>query len=110
METQLFFPKDVIYLETSARIGFLEPYTISEVVQTSNGKFRYRIFIGPNPPANQTFGSSNDLRRGVTQILFGQVELVTFCDAIALVVRSLELKLTDARLQQNALCAPTGSG
>jgi hypothetical protein len=85
---------DLVYLETSARVGFLEAYKVSNVVR-SRGRWLYTISVGEKPPAETTLGGMVDLKRS-EMLWFDEAELIDFHEALLLVKHSLELKLAKA--------------
>lgn len=83
---------DVVYLESSARIGFLESYKVTNIVR-ARGVWVYTIDVAQKPPAEATVMDMVDLKS--TRILyFDERELISFHDALLLVKASLTTKLT----------------
>ncbi len=82
---------DLVYLDTSARVGFLESYRVSNVVR-SRGRWLYTIGVKEKPPAETTLGGMVDLKRS-TDLWFDESELVGFHEALLLAQHSLQLKL-----------------
>jgi len=82
---------DLVYLEASARIGFLESYRVSNVVRT-RGRWLYTIGIEQKAPAETTLGGMVDLKSSQT-LWFDESELVDLHDALLLAKNSLQLKL-----------------
>jgi hypothetical protein len=82
---------DLVYLETSARVGFLEAYRVSNVVR-SRGRWLYTISVEPKPPAETTLGGMVDLKSSET-LWYDEAELIDFHEALLLTQNSLQLKL-----------------
>jgi hypothetical protein len=99
---------DLIYLKSSAQIGFLESYRITEVFQVMKDRWLYKIAIEKNPPTSQTVGDRIDLKT-YADLIFDESELLTYCEAQELVVISLERRLTVERARLTARCQ-SGSG
>jgi hypothetical protein len=98
---------DLVYLEASARIGFLEAYKVSNVVN-SRGRWIYTINVEQKPPAEPTIGDFIDIKKN-RMLWFDESELIDFHEALLLVKHSLELKLNKV----NALIHkyfPSGTG
>lgn len=101
---------DVVYLRSSAQIGFLEAYKVIRIFQTRNDQYTYAIDINKRPPSAQTLGDHIDLK-GVRTLYFTEDELLTFCEAETLVVQNLERRLREERARLAARCpTPPGSG
>ena len=83
---------DLVYLETSARVGFLEAYKVSNLVR-NRGRWLYTISVTQKPPAETTVGGMVDLKTEKT-LWFDEAELIGFHEALLLVQNSLELKLS----------------
>jgi hypothetical protein len=83
---------DVVYLETSARIGFLEAVKVSNVVR-ARGRWFYTINVNQRPPAETTVGGFNDLKQG-RLLFFDEAELIGLQEALLLARNSLQLKLS----------------
>jgi hypothetical protein len=81
---------DVVYVESSARIGFLEAYKVTNIVR-SRGKWLYTINLFEKPPAETTIADMIDIKRQ-RLLYFDESELVDFHEALLLVKNSLDLK------------------
>jgi hypothetical protein len=101
---------DVVYLRSSAQIGFLEAYKISGIFQLRNDRYVYTIDINRRPPSAQTLGDHIDLKR-IQTLYFTEDELLTFCEAETLVVQNLERRLREEKARFAARCSVSpGSG
>jgi hypothetical protein len=98
---------DVVYLRSSAQIGFLEAYKVTGIFQLRNDRYVYTIDINKRPPSAQTVGDHIDLK-GIRTLYFTEDELLTFCEAETLVVQSLERRLAVEKARLAAKC-PSGS-
>jgi len=107
MSTPRWQVDDLVYLEASARIGFLESYKVSNVV-SNRGRWIYTINIEQKPPAETTVMDFNDLKN-TRMLWFGENELISFEDALYLVKHSLELKLNKVNALINKYF-PSGTG
>jgi hypothetical protein len=85
---------DVVYLESSARIGFLESYKVSNIARVRNS-WLYTIDVAQKPPAEPTVMAYVDLKQTRT-LYFDERELISFESALLLVKASLERKLNEA--------------
>lgn len=98
---------DLVYLEASARIGFLESYKVSNVVG-SRGRWLYTINVDQKPPAEPTIGDFIDIKK-TRMLWFDESELISFEEALYLVKHSLELKLNKVNVLINKYF-PSGTG
>jgi hypothetical protein len=98
---------DLIYLRSSAQIGFLESYRISQIVQRNKNEYLYKIDVVRKAPLEQAVGDRINLKSPATMV-FSEDELLTYCDAQTLVVYFLERRLAQERARLIARC-PTGS-
>jgi len=80
-----------VYVEASARIGFIEAYKITNIVR-SRGRWIYTIDVNPKPPAEATIMDYVDVKQ-VKKLWFDEAELIGLEDALLLAKHSLELKL-----------------
>jgi len=86
---------DLVYLDASARIGFLESYRVTNVVRNRN-RWVYTIDVEQNPPAEPTIGGFNDIKKH-RMLWFDESELIDFEEALLLAENALELKLNKVR-------------
>jgi hypothetical protein len=82
---------DTVYLEVSARIGFLEAYRVSGIFKI-RGSWAYTIAIGPKPPAEPTIGDAIDIKRDHT-LYFDERELIGLHEALLLAKDALNKKI-----------------
>jgi hypothetical protein len=99
---------DVVYLRTSAQIGFLESYKVTGIYQVRNGVFTYTININERPPSAQTVGDRIILKQPTT-LYFNEDELLSYCEAQQIVVDHLRRRLASEEARLQARC-PSGSG
>lgn len=88
---------DVIYLEASARIGFLEAYKVTNVVR-SRSRWLYTVDVEQRPPAEPTIGGYIDIKQG-RMLWFDESELTDLHTALLLAKNALELKLNNINNQ-----------
>jgi hypothetical protein len=82
----------IVYVEASARIGFLEAYKISNIVR-NKGRWVYTIDVSQKPPSEPTIMDYNDIKNSKV-LWFDEGELIGLHDALLLAKHALELKLT----------------
>ena len=80
-----------VYLEASARIGFLEAYKISNIIR-NRGRWLYSIDVHQKTPSETTVSDYNDLKTAST-LWFDESELIGLHDALLLAKNALDLKL-----------------
>jgi hypothetical protein len=99
---------DLVYLRSSAQIGFLESYRVTEVFQAVRNRWLYRVDIDQKPPSSQTVGDQIDLKSG-TRLIFDEDELLVFCEAQTIIVDFLRRRLTAEQARLDARCPSVGS-
>lgn len=106
---------DVVYLKSSAAIGRLEAYKVSGIKQLQDTRWLFRIDIAKKPPNQQLIGDTYDSRIVEGSILYSIEELVGVCDAMGLIVSSLESRISamEARViecdeELSAISLPSG--
>jgi hypothetical protein len=82
---------DQVYLDASARIGFLESYKVTNIVR-SRTRWLYTIDVEQKPPAEPTIGDFIDIKNK-RMLWFDESELVDFHEALLLAQNALQLKL-----------------
>jgi len=83
---------DVVYLRSSAVIGFLEAAKISSM-QTYQGQWIYTIYAGgPSVVPNSTYGDRKSLLDKST-LYFTESEFVTLCEALPMMRAHLQDRL-----------------
>ena len=93
---------DVVYLSSSAKIGFLESYKISAINQATVGKWVYQISLLPMPPtATMTVGDTVN-HRNLKTLYFDESELLDYTTASQLQIDSLTRRLNAAIASRNA--------
>ena len=83
---------DLVYLEVSARIGFLESYKVTNIIK-SRARWLYTINVEQKPPSEPTIGDFIDIKR-TRMLWFDESELINFEEALLLAKSSTENKLT----------------
>jgi hypothetical protein len=81
---------DLVYVEASAKVGFLEAYKVSNIVR-ARGRWLYTIDVNQKPPSEPTVMSMVDIKN-TDQIFFDESELINYKDALLLMKRSLDIK------------------
>ena len=104
MAQPLYNIDDVVYLRASAKIGHLEAYKISSIHQISPNKWVYKIDIAKRMPQPQTAIDRYDLRSHTVGLHFEESALMTYCDALAVVISNLERRLTAMRAKWTDQC------
>lgn len=93
---------DVVYLTSSAKIGFLESYKVSSIGQATAGKWVYQITLAPVPPtATMTVGDTVN-HRNLKTLYFDESELMDYPTASQLQIDSLTRRLNAAIAARNA--------
>lgn len=86
---------DRVYLEASAKLGFLESYFVGSIQRSSAG-WVYTIDVTQTPPAQTTIGDSLDLKQGkcgpVRSLYFNESELISYQEALVLAINNLETR------------------
>lgn len=103
---------DYVYLVSSAKRGFLEPYRVDQV-RTYGSKYRYAIRIRPrnHKQSVTTVGDRIDLRK--TGLLeFKEEELCVLCEALLFKKAYLEevLDATNDQISRHQCIEGPGSG
>jgi len=83
---------DLVYLDSSARIGQLESYRVGAIHDKGIGKYIYQIFIEQRPPAESTVASLNDLKFE-RELFFTETELLTGCEAMGIILLVLDAQI-----------------
>jgi hypothetical protein len=99
---------DTVYLDSSARRGFLEQYKITGIIATQQS-IQYTIDLAPLPPTPRTIADRYNVRLHSKQLYFSESELITFCEAIPLIISYLTTQLSRYQQLSDAHCG-TGSG
>ncbi|MDP1712585.1 MAG: hypothetical protein Q8K86_09020 [Candidatus Nanopelagicaceae bacterium] len=99
---------DQVFLKTSAALGFMEPYFISQVMTRGAG-WQYMVSIRKKPNQSPTVGDVVDLRYQQPFVI-DESDLVDPCDASTLVVNVLRSRLVRAEAVHDSLCEGSGSG
>jgi hypothetical protein len=95
---------DLVYLKSSAATGVLESYRVSQILQTSASSYwQYKIAIRKKYATSQTVEDVVDLQTEQPFIL-DEGDLLTGCEAAAIMVANAQKRLTQAQAQQLALC------
>ena len=88
---------DTVYLEASAKLGFLESYLIYSIHKTTYG-WVYQINVTQKLPADRTVGDSLDLKQstsGSTKYMyFKESELISFREALDIAILNLDSRST----------------
>ena len=82
---------ELVYLDASARIGFLEAYKVTNIVK-SRTRWLYTIDVEQKPPAEPTIGDFIDIKK-TRMLWFDESELIDFENALLLAENALTLKL-----------------
>ncbi len=102
---------DSIFLTASARLGFLEPYQVDDIVVGRSNQVKYFIRISTSTGliAPQTLGGRNGLTF-TGNIFFTEDELSTECEAYDLAIAFHTRKLAELESLRVAKCQtnPTG--
>lgn len=90
-----FSPEDIIYLVSSAKLGWLESYQVTQV-RSVGSTYRYTILIKPQVPLNslQTVGDRNNLSKSRI-IELKEEDICTHCEALILARTYLENRLVE---------------
>jgi hypothetical protein len=97
---------DIVYLRSSAVIGFLETAKISGL-HTHQGQWIYTIYAGgPTVVPNSTYGDRKSLLDKTT-MYFSESEFVSLCEALPMMRAHLQDRLNkiDAAIEING-CGP----
>ena len=95
---------DVVYLNASAKLGFLESYRVSSIHQVTATKWVYRIAITQFAPA--TFTNEDAVSyKNITNLYFDEGELLSYCEASSEQIASLERKLNAAVAARIGKCS-----
>lgn len=94
MSAPLYKRDDIVYLRSSAEIGKLDSFRISNSISNNiNAGWFYKILIHKKPPGNTTHGDQVDHRMVEKSILYSEAELITLCEAIGIIITRLETQL-----------------
>lgn len=94
---------DDVYLQSSAKVGFLEMYRISTVHQSTLNKWVYKIALGPIQPATFTVEDAINHKGLITTLYFDESELLSYESALQYQIDALTRKLNDAIAKRDAL-------
>jgi hypothetical protein len=95
---------DVVYLRSSAAIGRLDPFKISGIKQTQQGRWIYRIDIFKKPPHRQLLGDTYDGRLSEPSIFYTSEEFIDQCEGLDLMVYNLERQIASVESQMVGVC------
>lgn len=100
---------DIIYLEESAKLGFLESYSISTVRQDADGTWIYSISVPMRPPHNNmTYGDRITLRNDIV-FEIAESDIIDFCDAVDLAISTKQSELSKLQSLKSIQCEDSGS-
>ncbi len=94
---------DLVYLESSARVGRLESYRVSGIQLLGTRNWIYQFIIDQRPPAEATVGDRVDLKEG-TELFFSEAELLEACEAMPIVIDTLERTIRKFTLARDGKC------
>ena len=98
---------DVVYLKSSAEIGFIEAVRVSNIAYDPLTKLPvYLISRQTKPPQESTVGDQVDLKSDFNYWLT-EDELLTYCDALDMAILSQEAQLVKLRARRDAQCDGT---
>ena len=95
---------EVVYLRSSAEIGQLDSFKISNAKQIAANQWVYKIDIGKRPPKHQMTGDRYDGRIPEKSILFTEGELITLCEALNIIVARLTTQLENVNAYLDSEC------
>jgi len=105
--TPAFDIGDVVYLKSSAEIGFIEATRISNIGYNTLTKLpMYLISRQPKPPQEATVGDQVDLKSDLDYWLT-EDELLVYCDALDMAITAQEAQLAKLRARRDAQCNGT---
>lgn len=87
---------DLVYIQASAKLGFLESYKVDSLRKIATG-WVYTIDITQKPPAETTISDSVDLKQDrcggpLRHLYFNESELITMQEALILAINNLEIR------------------
>lgn len=94
---------DVVYLESSAKTGRLESYKVSGIQFLGTRNWVYQFIIDQRPPAEATVGDRVDLKEG-RELYFSEAELLTACEAMSIVIDTLERTIKKFSIIRDSKC------
>lgn len=102
---------DIVYLQASAKLGFLEAYRVDSLKKIPTG-WVYTIDITQTPPAETTISDSLDLKQGrcggpTRHLYFSEGELITMQEALILAINNLELRKNKLQAKYDQLFPST---
>lgn len=103
---------EVVYLTESAQtVGRLEAYRIDDLKWDNNlREWLYFFHIRPRPRRSTTVVDREDLRHG-SIISYPESQICKVCEALPLVVKSLQIAVQRAKFRRGSLCPQvTASG
>lgn len=96
---------DIVYLTSSANIGFLEAYRIdAKKFVSSANTWAYKITILKHPPVQFTVQAANDLRKSPYDVWYTENEFVTICNAIDLAITRINQILSNLNFAKTEKC------
>lgn len=95
---------DTVYLTSSAAIGQLEGYRVTNARMTKKNKWVYKIVFAKNPPASAVIGDTFDGKKGHPTIYFNEGDLLALCDALDLALTNVSGRILKLETRQNNLC------
>lgn len=104
MTAPRFNRDDTVYLASSAAIGQLEGYRVTDARQTRAGKWVYKITFTKNPPMSALIGDTFDGKKAHPTIFFNEADLLPLCEAIDLALTRVSSRILKLETRQNNIC------
>jgi len=109
MSNPLYAVGDVVYLRSSAALGFIEAVKISNVMSSAVGTWLYSIrYSTRNPGHAAAMGDRISLVHNQT-VFYTEDEFVPHCTALEMAETNLEAQLNKLRAQRIAICGSDGT-
>lgn len=95
---------DVVFLKESALIGKLESYKITSLKQIQDGRWVYQVDINKKPPHRGLVGDSFDSRTSEPSLYFTEIDFVSVCEALDIIVSRLNKQISSLQSKINSRC------
>ena len=100
-----FTPNEIVYLQASAAIGFLEALMVSSISMDVSGRWVYTLATYQKAPtAVQSMGDRITIPKRTLPLQFYEEDLMTYCDALAVCIASVQQQLASLQALQATQC------